>query len=143
MNGWQRYADLLVYRALDSLLKGSRLRAEELFRELMSMWGSYGLKDAAFKSTYATYKLALAVYLYRALEVAGSDMVYECRDSMSEICESLSKLQRSDGSMVTDYIVPDGYIVPSGDANVETTSMVVLALYSNYPETIERLARRA
>ena len=140
---WYEYADLLVYRALDALLWGSRPYAEELFRKLMSMWDGYGFKDKSFKEkgVYDTYKLALAIYLYRALEAAGSDIIYKYNDIISKCNEIISIMQRNDGGIITDYRVVNGKIVPTGDANTETTSIVVLALYSNYPEILGKKAR--
>ncbi len=134
-SNWQDYADLIVYRALDSLLEGSRPHAKELFNKLMSMWDGYGFKDAAFDGKYATYKLALAIYLYRALKATGLN-THQYKDIISKCYEIISKLQRSDGGIVTDYMVKNNSIIPIGDANVETTSIVVLAIYSNYPELI-------
>ena len=138
-SNWQDYADLIVYRALDSLLEGSRPYAEELFKKFMSMWDGYGFRDGAYDGKYSTYKLALAIYLYRALKAAGSNM-YQYEDIISKCYEIISELQRSDGGIITDYMVKNGDIIPTGDANVETTSIVVLAVYSDYPELIGKTA---
>ncbi len=136
MRDWSEYADLVVYRALDRLLEGDLRGAEVLFLTLASMWDGSGFRDKAFDGSYDTYKLALAIYLYRALEAGGSKVVYLHEDIVGGACVILTRLQRGDGGVVTDYIVRDGYVVPIGDANVETTSMVALALYSDYPEKI-------
>ena len=137
---WYEYADLLVYRALDALLWGSRPYAEELFIKLMSMWDGYGFRDRAFeeKHVYDTYKLALTIYLYRALEAAGSQIIYKYNDIIHKCRKIIGLMQRNDGGIVTDYIVVDERITPADDANTETTSIVVLALYSSYPEIIGR-----
>ncbi|WP_372435195.1 hypothetical protein [Pyrodictium delaneyi] len=134
MEDWSQYADLVVYRALDQLLAGDIAGAERLYRLLMSMWDGRGFRDAAFSGAYESYKLALAVYLHRALAAAGSPVVGEYWGVVEECCRLLKLLQRGDGSIATHYRVDDnGAVVPVGDANVETTSITVLALYSAYP----------
>jgi len=40
------------------------------------------------------------------------------------------------GGIHTDYEVINGEIVITGDMNTETTSIVVLAIYSDYPMVI-------
>ena len=136
---WRRYADLIMYRCLSHLLGGEVASAEELFREAMEMWDGWGFRDAAFTGVYETYKLALAIYSYRALEAAGVD-VSEYEGIVGKCREVISKLQRSDGGIVTGYVVKGGHVIPSGDANVETTSIVVLALISDYPAVAGRRA---
>ena len=134
MEDWSRYADLVVYRALDWLLAGDIAEAERLYELLMGMWDGRGFRDAAFDGVYESYKLALAVYLYRALAAAGSPLAGEYRGVVEECCRLLGLLQRSDGGITTHYRVDDNdAIVAMGDANVETTSITVLALYSAYP----------
>ena len=133
---WDLYADLVVYRALDSLLNGSKSYAEKLFEKLMTMWNGYGFKDRAFNGKYATYKLALAIYLYRALKAANSKIITKYRDTIDKCYEIIYLMQRDDGGIITNYKVKNNRIIPIGDANTETTSIVVLAIYSNYPTEI-------
>jgi len=134
---WYDYADLLVYHALDKLLQGSRSEAEKAFLNLTRMWDGYGFRDKAFNGVYAVYKCALFVYLYRALEAAGSTIIYNYRDIYEKCLEIIAKAQDTvKGGIYTDYQVVDERIIIQGDMNTETTSMVVLALYSNYPEWI-------
>ncbi|MEM4036444.1 MAG: hypothetical protein QW700_01390 [Desulfurococcaceae archaeon] len=133
---WYKYADLVVYRALDRLLWGSRPHAELLFLNLTKMWSGYGFRDKAYEATgvYDTYKCALFIYLYRALEVAGSDVVKDyvyIRNKCLEVI-ALAQDPETDG-IRTNYRVVDGRIIIEGDVNVETTSIIVLALYSDYP----------
>ncbi|MEM4660152.1 MAG: hypothetical protein QXH84_01250, partial [Thermosphaera sp.] len=59
IDDWYEYADLLVYRALDRLLWGSKPHAELLFLNLTKMWDGYGFKDKAYTGVYNTYKCAL------------------------------------------------------------------------------------
>lgn len=142
MRDWEEYADLIAYEALNSLLQGSRKQAEELFEKLMSMWDGYGFRDKAFHGVYAAYKLALAIYLYKALKAAGSTTIHRYRDVIEKCYTTLSKLQRSDGGIVTGYRVERGLVEPIGDANTETTSITALALYSHYPQAIGSKAKR-
>jgi len=138
---WYDYADLLVYHALDRLLWGSRPEAEKAFLNLTRMWDGYGFRDRAFNGIYAVYKCALFIYLYRALESAGSTIIYEYQDIYEKCLEIIAKAQDPvKGGIHTDYRVVNGRILIQGDMNTETTSIVVLALYSNYPEIIGRKA---
>jgi len=141
---WYNYADLLVYHALDRLLWGSRPEAEKSFLNLTKLWDGYGFNDTVTKNTsvYAVYKCALFIYLYRALEAAGSNIIYDYKDIYEKCLEIISKAQDPvKGGIHTDYRVVDGEIIIQGDMNTETTSIVVLALYSNYPEIIGMKAR--
>jgi len=134
---WYNYADLLVYRALDRLLWGSRPEAEQAFINLTKMWDSYGFRDKAFKGEYEVYKCALFIYLYRALEAAGSGVIHSYRHIYDKCLEIIVKAQDPAlGGIHTHYRVVNGEIEISGDVNVETTSIVVLALLSNYPELL-------
>lgn len=139
---WHKYADLLVYRALDSLLRGSRPHSEILFLNLTMMWDGYGFRDKAFSGVYATYKCGLFVYLYRALEASGSSVVYGQSHIKDKCIEIISAAQDPTGGIRTDYRVVNGSVVIEGDANVETTSIVILALYSDYPIQIAKRVRQ-
>jgi len=149
MLDWYKYADLLVYRALDYLLHGSMSEAEEAFLNLTSMWDGYGFYDIAVNATcndfrkkvYAVYKCALFVYLYRALYYAGSDVVKNYRYILDKCLEIIAMAQDTVyGGIYTSYETVNGEIVVlkgnGHDMNTETTSIVVLALYSDYPEII-------
>jgi len=134
LEDWYEYADLLVYHALDKLLEGSRSEAEASFINLTKMWDGYGFRDKAFNGVYAVYKCSLFIYLYRALDYAGSSIIhgydgiyYKCLDIVEKAQDPVY------GGIHTDYTVRDGDIVIAGDMNIETTSITILALYSNYP----------
>lgn len=142
MDDWYEYADLLVYRALDKLLWGSRPHAELLFLNLTRMWDGHGFRDKAYNGVYATYKCALFVYLYRALEAAGSRIVRDYTHIRNRCIDIITLAQdRETGGIKTDYRIVDGRVIPEGDVNVETTSIVVLALFSDYPLVIARNTR--
>lgn len=141
---WYSYADLLVYYALDKLLCRSRSEAEQSFLNLTRMWDGYGFKDKAYNEmrVYLVYKCALFIYLYRALDIAGSEVVHGYREIHDKCIKIIIKAQDLvKGGIHTDYIVNNDEVIIMGDVNTETTSIVVLALYSNYPEIIGLKAR--
>lgn len=136
---WYRYADLLVYYALKKLLHGRVDEAEQAFINLTRMWDGYGFRDRVYNETgmYSVYKCALFIYLFRSLDAAGSEIVHSYRDIYDRCLEIICKAQNpTRGGIHTEYMVSNGEIVIVGDMNTETTSIVVLALYSNYPKTI-------
>ncbi len=143
INDWYNYADLLVYYALNKLLMGSRFDAERAFLNLTKMWDGYGFKDNYSKEhgVYETYKCALYIYLYRALNVAGSNLVSNYKNIYDKCLKIITKAQDPVfGGIYTNYkVVNNKVIILKGDGydmNTETTSIVVLAIYSNYPEII-------
>lgn len=142
LEDWYGYADLLVYRALDKLLEGSRNLAELLFINLTTMWDGYGFRDKAFNATgvYAVYKCALFIFIYRALEFAGSRVIEKYVEIKNACAEIISRAQdQQTGGVKTDYRVVNGMVVIEGDVNVETTCMVILALCSHYPRSFSGL----
>ncbi len=135
------YVDWLFLESINSLIKGDRAKAWELFKEGMRAWDGWGFRDDAFNESlgiYDTYKLALAVYAYRAL---GEPLEY--RNEIGKILEVLSRTQDPEsGGVFTGYKVVSEHIKVGDDVsdrNVETTSMVILALYSNYPEIVSNV----
>ena len=131
------YADWLFLESINSLIKGNETRAWELFNKAMEMWDGYGFMDAAFNGTYDTYKLALAVYAYRAL---GEPLNY--RDEISDVLDVLARTQDPEsGGVFTGYKIVNGSIKVGDDVsdrNAETTSIVILALFSQCPENIAK-----
>ncbi|MCD6300633.1 MAG: hypothetical protein J7L82_01010 [Staphylothermus sp.] len=149
INDWYNYADLIVYRALDKLLLGSRPHAEQLFINLTKLWDGYGFYDNPAEDykedigniTYETYKCALFIYLYRALQYAGSEVIYNYTHIYEKCHEIIAMAQDPvKGGVYTHYTAENGTIVilkgPGRDMNTETTSIVVLAIYSDYPMII-------
>jgi len=134
LEDWYEYADLLVYHALDKLLEGSMSEAEASFINLTRMWDGYGFRDKAFNGVYAVYKCSLFIYLYRALDYAGSSIIHGYDDIYYKCLDIVEKAQdHVYGGIHTDYLVENGGVVVTGDMNMETTSITILALYSNYP----------
>jgi hypothetical protein len=115
---WDRYSDLLFLAAVAGAAT-DRDEALGHFEAGMNTWDGTGFKDRVNRTMdlYATYKLALALIAAERLclhpEMEGS------------IVERLLTTQRGDGGFVTDYIAQSR---PVGEANVETTSLAILAL---------------
>ena len=115
---WQEYTDLL-FLATVAEAENERKEAVRHFEAGLATWDGTGFKDKVNRRTglYATYKLALALIAAARLNR---------RPEMEEsIVNRLLAVQREDGGFVTDY---DAQGRPVGQANVETTSLAVLAL---------------
>jgi hypothetical protein len=118
MDGWEKYADLLLLASI-ALADSDTPKATEHFRSALQMWDGVGFKDRVFEKQkrYATYKLALA--LIAAIKLG------ERPPTRDAILKRLLSQQSKDGGWITDY---DASGKPVGLANVETTSLAVLAL---------------
>ncbi len=135
LSDWKEYADWLLLESINSLIKGDKARAEDLFKQAMKMWDGNGINDKATKESgqYSVYKLALAIYAFKAL---GEPAKYWpiIREMLSVIAKAQDP---ASGGIHTNYVVRNGTLDFSvSDRNVETTSIVILALYSNYPHLI-------
>ena len=111
---YYRYSNLIVYKALLSLHQGDRESALRELEKLEELWDGVGFADAYHQETgkYEAYKLALAVYAYRALGLQGNVDKY------------IVKLT-SINPYTTLYTDNTG----EGDLNLETASITLLALY--------------
>jgi hypothetical protein len=116
MGGWEGYADLLL---LAALAEKDVPKAKQHFQRALEMWDGKGFKDRATQagSLYATYKLALAMIAAHKLN--------EWSAAIAAILEQLLAQQAKDGGSITDY---DRNGKPVGMANVETTSLAILAV---------------
>jgi hypothetical protein len=114
---WTGYADLLFLAAIAEAGRDQEAALRHLEGGLAT-WDGLGFQDRASRTSglYATYKLALALIAARL----GREV--PIRDRLRD---RLLGLQRRDGGFVTDY---DAGGRPVGEANVETTSLAVLAL---------------
>jgi hypothetical protein len=120
MNDWRNYADLLLYAALSCHWQGNDTAAHEYFEEAKGMWDGIGINDTVTKAgdLYGTYKLALLLYTSKVL---GEQLPFKY-----DLVDRIWSLQReSDGGIITDYFA-DG--TAHGDANTETTSIVIIAI---------------
>lgn len=130
VTSWNKYADLIVYKALDDYYNGNLKNASRYFERLMSLWDGHGFRDAPYLSNglYETFKLSLAVYLYRFLSLQYLQLrKYE--PMITRIKEIISSMQDLNGGIVTNYKYDDlsDKYIPMGDVNVETTCMTLLA----------------
>lgn len=116
LRDWQAYADLLL---LAAMAEKDRKRAELHFAKALAMWDGTGFHDKATRAVkrYAVYKLALALMAARKLA--------RPLPMRQAILARLAAQQHKSGGVVTDY---DAKGRPLGLANVETTSLVILAL---------------
>jgi hypothetical protein len=116
MGGWESYADLLL---LAALAEKDTPKAKQHFQRALEMWDGKGFNDRATQagSVYATYKLALALIAAHKLD--------ERPAAIGAILERLLAQRAKDGGWITDY---DKTGKPVGVANVETTSLAILAL---------------
>ncbi len=126
---WYNYADLLVYKALNYLLEGKTDEAIQIYEKLMKMWDGWGFKDiiAVNSKSYATYKVALGLFLSKKLERVNRQITEEYKEDIGKMKSIILSLQDENGGIVTDYIVQEGKIILIGDSNTETTSMVAIA----------------
>jgi len=120
MYDWQNYSDRVLYMALSLHWQRNDTGAIQYFENATGMWDGIGINDTATKveGLYATYKLALLLYTSKVL---GERLSFEC-----ELVKRIWSLQReSDGGIITNYYA-NGTLV--GDANTETTSIVIIAV---------------
>jgi len=117
---WQEYADLALYGALNAHNQDQSSEARQIYEQTVKLFNGTGFEDKAYIAAdghgfYATYKLALALYV--------GAQIGEPLDP--RLLGALLAKQDGSGGFVTLY-KSDG--VPVGDANTETTSYAVLAL---------------
>jgi hypothetical protein len=115
---WERYSDLLFMAAIAEVGRDNE-KARGHFEAGLKTWDSTGIRDRVNEKggLYATYKLALAL-------IAGARLDCKLGDR-AKMIDRLLAMQRQDGGFVTDY---DAQGKPVGQANVETTSLALLAL---------------
>lgn len=116
LKGWEGYADLLFMAAL---AEPDSQKARQHLDAGMKLWDGTGFNDPTTKTLhrYATYKLALSLIAARKLKVP--------LEQKPAILEQLLAMQAQDGGWITDY---DEKRKPVGLANVETTSLAIVAL---------------
>jgi hypothetical protein len=115
---WREYTDLLFLAAVAEVDR-DRDEAVRYFEVGLATWDGNGFKDRVNRKggLYATYKLALAL-------IAASRLNRH-PPTEGKIVERMLAVQQSDGGFVTDY---NDQGRPVGEANVETTSLAVIAL---------------
>jgi hypothetical protein len=118
--GWREYADLLLLAAIFKAKENQDSDgAKQDLTSALATWDGRGFRDQVTKKTglYATYKLALA--LIAAARVKMRPPAHE------QILAALLAQQADEGGWITDYDAEGNRI---GLANVETTSLAVLAI---------------
>lgn len=116
MEDWSTYADLAFYRALDLYNEGRIAESRQQYKATIKQFTGVGFADQAFDGRYATYKLALAIY------VAGT---IGAPIDAAIVTAFLSKQHQDSGGFSALY---DETGKPIGDSNTETTSYALLAL---------------
>jgi 2-C-methyl-D-erythritol 4-phosphate cytidylyltransferase len=114
--GWEPYADL---RLLAAMAETDAAKAAAHFAAARAMWDGRGFADAVVPvaQRYATYKLALAL-------IAARRRGFDFPEAEAVRTLMLAR-QHADGGFITDYTAEGKNV---GFANVETTSLCVLAL---------------
>lgn len=115
-HGWESYADL---RLLAAMAEKDEVRAVGHFAAARALWDGRGFADAVVPVArrYATYKLALAL-------IAARRRRFDFPEADAVRKQMLDR-QHEDGGFITDYTAEGANV---GFANVETTSLCVLAL---------------
>ncbi|MEM1618889.1 MAG: hypothetical protein QXE77_04995 [Desulfurococcaceae archaeon] len=118
------YANLLVYKALLHIAQGEENEALKELTTLSEMFNGYGFADAYYRvyGKYETYKVALAIIAYRALGHASEVEKYR---SVLEKIKPLATLYEQ------------GF-KGTGDLNLETASLVLIALYGDLHELVRK-----
>jgi len=119
MPNWQEYADRLLYMALSHHWQDNDTAAIQYFENAVSMWDGTGINDNATKADgfYTTYKLALLLYVSKVL---GRKLSFE----YGLVMRIWSLQRETDGGIITNYFANG---TSYGDANTETTSIVIIA----------------
>lgn len=114
--GWEPYADL---RLLAAMAEKDEAAAAVQFAAARAQWDGLGFADAVVPVArrYATYKLALALIAARR---RGFDF-----PEAGAVRRQMLARQHEEGGFITDYTAEGKNV---GFANVETTSLCVLAL---------------
>jgi len=114
---YDKYANLLIYKAILSLRYGDEEEAMNEVRKLEKLFDGIGFKDLSYESLhkYETYKLALAVYLYRLLG-----------PNYDAYVRRYIRLLNSIKPFTTLY---DERLNGVGDLNIETACLTAIALY--------------
>jgi len=127
------YADISLYKALDLYWSGDKDMAEEWFWRAYNLFDGKGLRDDAtiHDEFYANYKLGLVLYVSKILELD----VPLCEDMEAQIW----RMQKENGG-ITSLADLDGN--PTGSANCETTSIVLLAYDDDLIDELQNKAAR-
>lgn len=117
MEDWYDYVDLRMYGAIRAIQRGEIENARAYYQATVDEFQAdgHGFQDRAFDERYATYKLALTLYV-------GTLLGEQTEETM---LQALLAKQADSGGFTTHYN-SDGQ--PIGDTNTETTAYALLAL---------------
>jgi len=124
ISNWQEYADRLLCVALSYHWQANETVAIQYFENATSMrdgmWDGTGLNDTATKvdGFYTTFKLALLLYVSKVL---GRTLPFE----YGLVMRIWSLQNITNGGIITNYFANG---TSYGDANTETTSIVIIAM---------------
>lgn len=128
----KEYADLVFYMALNYCLNGNRARAEDWFRLGEGMWDGRGFYDKAARSDqlYQNYKLGLFLFTQRALGFESNISA-----QVEAVAWGRQRLNVTDGfGGITTLSYLNGNNL--GTANIETTSILLLAYNDSLTERV-------
>ncbi len=119
----QEYADLALYDALKASNNREHAEALRIYRAAMQMWNGIGFADKAYQAPdghrlYATYKLALALYVAQTIGEPPNAAVLQ------------ALLAQQDHASGGFYPLYDAQGVSQGDPSTETTAYAILAFYA-------------
>jgi len=128
---WAEYADLTLYGALNARNRGQFTEARHIYQDAMRLFDGVGFADRAFRAdgVYATYKLALAIYVAQA---SGEPVDARLWSALLTKQASTSAPAAYVGGFYTLY---DRQGQPLNDPNTETTAYALLALSRGAPVT--------
>jgi len=130
---YDEYANLLAYSALYHLIHGSVSNAVVDSVKINSLFDGAGFRDKAFNEKeryYETYKVALAVVVFKAI-------------NHTNLVEKYTNVLLRIKPLTTLYVRDEatGELRGVGDLNVETACLVAIALYSDLPYRIKPQTR--
>lgn len=132
---YKTYADLDFYTSMYFLHTNNYSGAISYFKIANSYWDGYGIADKPNNGSangYTSYKLAIDLIVYEALMANPNTeaQIVSYNSTMTQVQSMMSKLQQSDGGVISNYEVLNGgqiQIAPGTYSNGETTSLFVLA----------------
>jgi hypothetical protein len=125
-----KYADLELYYAAYNIEIKNYSGAENAFVTANRLWDGFGFVDAAYNTSYTSYKLGLDIMVWKMLKNASQTQQFAIQYSpaLNQVLRIFSALQGSDGGVCTNYVVSNGSVMPAGQENGETTSLFVLSI---------------
>ncbi len=128
---WREYADLALYGALCAFNNNPDCNdydARQIYRAtIQQMWNGIGFNDKAYRGDgrYATYKLALALYVAHTIGEPRNPTILNALLAKQAPSGATCDGQICAGGFYTLY---DDRGTPVGDTNTETTSYAILGL---------------